>query len=199
MKRHVLGVTLLAAIVCVPATAWAQGSEEAPWGPGTTLAVFAGGASADSRVSGAAGATLGWELTPYLAIEGSGIWFGDKVGAPGFAALLGPRVSLLPPQTVVPAVFAGVGMFRASVNVNDARLPEFYARRLGSTLATEQIFQDFVFAAGGGADVFLGHHLAIRPDVRVLFARAESDTRVVPVFGVHLTYHFEPHPYLPRR
>lgn len=198
MKHHIFGAALLMSTMLLPAAAQGQGNGEQPWGPGTTLTMFAGAASSDSRVSGVAGASLGWELTPYFAVEGSGSWIAESVGTQGFVALLGPRVALLSPRTVVPSVFAGVGMFRASVDRNDARLPRFYGRRVGLTPGVgERIFEDFVVAVGGGADVYLGNHVAIRPDLRMLFVTADSETRVVPMVGVNLTYHFEPHPYLP--
>jgi hypothetical protein len=186
--------------VLVPAAhARAQGSEE-PWGPGTTLSVFGGAGSSDSRIAGVAGASIGWELKPYLAFEGSGAWIARTADSRAFAALLGPRVSLRGPGAVVPSVSLGVGMMRASVNLADARVPPFYARRAGVLSGrTTAVFEDFALAVGGGADVFLGHHLAIRPDVRVLFVTADSEIQTVPIFGVHMTYHFEAHPYLPRR
>ena len=198
MKPRVLLTLVLTSVLLVPAAARGQGGEE-PWGPGTTLSVFGGAGTTDSRLAGVAGAAIGWELTPYVAIEGSGMWLARTHGAAEFAALLGPRISLLSPRGVVPTVFAGVGMMRASVRLDDARLSPFYARRAGQFPGRGTgVFEDLALAVGGGADVYLGHHLAVRPDVRVLFVTAESDTRAVPVAGVHVTYHFEPHPYLPR-
>lgn len=182
MKRHVFSATILVAAVLLPAVVVGQGSQEEAWGPGTTLSVFGGAAASDSRVSGTASASLGWEFTRYFAIEGNATWLSEP--GSGFAALLGPRVALPGLRNLMPSLFAGVGMWMES-------RPE----QVGNQ-RVEKIFEDMAFATGAGVDVFLSHRLAIRPDVRVMFIRAESNTRVVPVFGVHLTYHFEPHPYL---
>jgi hypothetical protein len=199
MRRHICRVALAAVMFLLPATTWAQGSAEKPWGPGTTLAVFGGAASADSRVVGALSGTLGWEWKPSFAVEGNGTWFTESHGVSAFAALLGPRLSLTAPGSFVPTIFAGVGMFRSSVNFSEPNVPGFYRNRVdmvGSPVTT-RVFEDFLFAVGGGADVFVNAHLAIRPDVRVLFVHGDSDTRIIPTFGAHVTYHFEAHPYLP--
>lgn len=183
MKRDVIGAVLLVAALLLPAAAGAQGNAEEPWGPGTTLSVFGGAASSDSRVSGVASASLGWEFNRLFAIEGDGLWISEPSG--GFAALLGPRVAIPLRGSFSPSLFAGVGMWVES------------RQEQRGTQIVEKIFEEFAYAAGVGADLFLSGHLAIRPDVRVIFINATSDTRVVPVVGVHVTYHFESHPYLP--
>ena len=67
----------------------------------------------------------------------------------------------------------------------------------GSTGFQGRTFDDFVVALGGGVDVFLASHLALRPEVTVLLVTTRSDIRTVPVYGVHLAYHFESHPITP--
>ena len=200
MNRKVLAVALLLfAGLLAPRAARAQGDAEAPWGPGIRLAIDAGAASADSTVAGVAGASLGWEISPRFALEGSGTWFNGIAGADQFAAILGARISFAP-GTFVPSLFGGVGMLRASVQTNDPKLSRFYAERLDVVPGqTTQIFEDLVFAAGAGTDIYLSSHLAVRPDVRVLFGMSDVETRVLPVFAVHLAYHFEAHPYLPKQ
>jgi hypothetical protein len=198
-RRLVVGV-LFAAVASGPSVAAAQGSAERPWGPGTTLSVFAGAASPDTGVAGAAGASLGWELKPYLTIEGAGVWIGETAGQHEFVAMAGPRFSLSAPGRVVPSIFAGVGMLRAAVDTQDPDLPAFYAERVGAApRQSREVFEDLALAAGAGVDLYFNAHLAMRPDVRLLFVRSDSDHVLVPVFGVHMTYHFEAHPYLPRR
>jgi hypothetical protein len=174
----------------------AQGTD---WQRGTALSVFGGAASAGSHVGGAGGATIGWELLPYFTVEGSGTWLADRGGANGFAGLIGTRVGLAPRGTLVPFVSAGVGVYRASIDARRDDLPAFYGRRLGAGpgALSERVFDDFLVALGGGADVYVTRHLAIRPDVRVLLARADGDTRPVTVVAVHLAYHFEDHPITP--
>jgi outer membrane protein W len=88
----------------------------------------------------------------------------------------------------MPSVFAGVGMWVESQQEEVAP---------GQTL--EKTVEEFAFATGVGVDFYLSHHLAIRPDVRLMFINLSTDTHMVPIFGVHVTYHFDSHPYLPRR
>jgi hypothetical protein len=45
--------------------------------------------------------------------------------------------------------------------------------------------------------VFLARHLALRPEVTVLVVTTRDDARAVPVYGLHLAYHFESHPITP--
>jgi len=196
--RAIAGI-LTSVLVLLASVASAQSSAERPWGPGTTLSVFVGAASPDSGLAGAAGASVGWEWKPYLALEGSGTWIGEAAGQHQFAAMLGPRVSLFAPRTVVPSIFAGVGMLRASVDVRNPDLPSFYAARSTTEGRNTEVFEDLALAVGAGVDIFLGNHLAIRPDVRLLFVRSDIAHIVMPMFGAHVTYHFEPHPYLPHR
>jgi hypothetical protein len=58
-------------------------------------------------------------------------------------------------------------------------------------------FNDFAYSFGGGLDIFLRRHVALRPDVRVILATDGSRSRAVAVYGVHLAVHFEEHPVTP--
>jgi hypothetical protein len=92
---------------------------------------------------------------------------------------------------------------RAIVEIGSTDVPPFYMRRMGTTNARgpgagmERTFDDFVIAVGGGVDIYIRQHLALRPDVRALLVRGNSNTRPVTVYGVHLAYHFEDHPITP--
>ena len=90
-------------------------------------------------------------------------------------------------------------MYRATFESVSSTIPRFYQRRMMSGPAglQDRTFDDFVVALGSGVDVFLAHHFALRPEVAVLLVTTRSDTRTVPVYGVHLAYHFEPHPITP--
>jgi hypothetical protein len=151
------------------------------WHKGTALSIFGGAASVTSGTDGAAGAAIGWELTPHFTLEGSGLWtIGDNVDA--FTALAGTRVNLLSPRGVIPYLSAGAGVHRTT--------------RTG--LGRERGIDDFVVALGGGVDIYLKQHVALRPDVRVLLVNGDAGgTRRVTVYGVHLAYHFEEHPITP--
>jgi hypothetical protein len=171
------------------------------WHKGTALSVFAGAASARGGTDGAAGLAIGWEFTPRFTLEGSGLWTAGR-DVEGFSALAGTRINLLPPRGVVPFVSAAVGLHRATVDSTRDGIPDFYMRRMGMAMRAgtggpQQTFTDFVSAVGGGVDVYLRRHLALRPDVRVLFVRADTGTRPIAVYGVHLSYHFEEHPITP--
>jgi hypothetical protein len=194
-------IALAAVTLGAARDASAQGAATTEWRKGTALAVF-GGAASGSGTRATTGASIGWELLPHLTIDGSGVWEAPRNGASAFAALIGVRVNLTPPAGLVPFASAGVGVYRASFDANSAGAPAFYQRRMTSTglgIGREQTFDDAAFSVGGGVDVFLHQHLALRPDVRVMLVRGDSQTRAVAVYGVHLAYHFEEHPVTPRR
>jgi hypothetical protein len=174
----------------------------ADWHRGTTLAGFIGAASSQSVTDAAAGATLGWEFTPHLAIEGRGLWLDAGPGADAFSALLGARFPILAGRAIVPFVSGAVGVYRATFDATPAAVPRFYAARMMPLRAGQSrgwTFNDFVVAAGAGADVALARHLALRPELTVLVVTTRADTRAIPVLGVHLAYHFESHPITPAR
>jgi hypothetical protein len=182
----------------------ARAQTVAEWHRGTTLSGFIGGASPASGTDVAAGAALGWELTPHFTLEGRGMWLEGGPGADAFAAVLGGRFPLLHARPVVPFASAGVGIYIASFDAESSGVPGFYQRRMARMMSgtgpfARQTFDDFAVALGGGADIFLARHLALRPDVTVLLVTTRSDTRVVPVYGLHLAYHFESHPVTPTR
>jgi hypothetical protein len=185
-------------VTCGAAQPAAAQSTPIEWEKGTALAVFGGAASVDGATDGAGGASIGWELTPLLTVEGSGTWLGGRVDA--FNALVGARVHLSPRRVVVPFVSGALGMQHATVD-GGTQPPAFYGRRMrqppgAGAPSTQHTFNDFVLAAGGGIDVYLQRQVALRPDVRVLFVR-DGGTRTVTVFGIHLAYHFEEHPVTP--
>jgi hypothetical protein len=174
----------------------------ADWQQGTTLAGFIGVASSQSVTDAAAGVAVGWEFTPHLAIEGRGLWLDAGAGADAFAALLGARIPLLAGRAIVPFVSGGAGVYRATFDATPAHIPRFYEGRMMPMRAGQSrgwTFDDFVVAAGAGADFALARHLALRPELTVLFVTTRSDTRAIPVFGAQLAYHFESHPITPAR
>jgi len=166
------------------------------WRHGTTLSGFIGAQSASSDASPAAGVGLGWEVTRRLSFEGRGTWFrvndGDR--PTDFAATLAANVALLTPRPVVPFVSAGAGMYRATVNSASSAVPDFYRQRMPpDPLGVNHTFQDFLVTVGGGVNVFVSGHLALRPEANLLIVTTSSDTRPVGVYGLQLVYHFETH------
>ncbi len=165
------------------------------WKHGTTLDVFTGGATASSaKARGALGAAFGWELNHWVAVEGTGTWLAARQADEAFAAELKALVNVTRPNTVVPFLGAGVGLYRATFDATRAALPDFYQRRLPeSPFSAHTTFTDpsFVFAAG--VNVFTGRHFSIRPDVSVRLVTRASETYAVTMATVHATYHFEVH------
>jgi len=198
VTTHARTIVVSALLLCAALSGTAS-AQRAPtnWQKGTTLALF-GGAATASGTRATTGASLGWEIWSHLTVDGSGVWITPRRGASAFAAQLGARVNLTPPSPVVPFVSGGVGLYRANFSNASADVPDFYRRRMvGTTLTERATFDDFMFSLGGGVDIYLRRHLALRPDLRVMFARHDSSTRAVPVYGIHLAYHFEEHVVTP--
>ena len=162
---------------------------------GTTLNLFAG-AGVDSSTAGALGGmSLGWEVTPKVAIEGSGYWLDRGTGATAFAAALKLQAGFAGLNTAVPFVEAGIGLYRASFDATATSVPDFYRGRIDAATGppASSVFMDPSFILGGGVNIFVTSHLAIRPDVEAMIVRRDSQTYVVTAVAVHMAYHFERH------
>ena len=168
-----------AAVAAIVPQATGQTIAGHDWHQGTTLAGFVGSSSSQSVTDAAAGFTVGWELTPHFAVEGRGLWLDAGPGADAFTALLGARLPILPGRRIVPFVSGGAGVYRAT--------------------SDQGSFDDFDLAVGTGGDIALGGRFALRPEVTILFVTTQTETRTIPVFGVHLAYHFDSHPVTPAR
>jgi len=191
------GVLVLAAAAVTP-NAWSQTVTPDEWRRGTVLAGFVGAASTSADTGIAAGAAVGWEITPHFTLEGRGIWLDSRDSANAFAALFGARIPLLPARPVVPVLSGSVGVHLATFDESTGT-PRFYRRRIAPDAAElgSRTFHDFVAAIGGGVEIALARHLALRPDVTVLLVTSHSETRTVPVYGIQLAYHFEDRPVTP--
>jgi outer membrane protein with beta-barrel domain len=179
------------------ARAQASGVNE-DWRHGTTLAGFVGAAAPFSGVDPALGLSLGWEMTPWLGLEGRGTWFPAPDGVSAFAAAFGARMAFMSARPVLPYASAGVGFYRATFDT-PARggMPRFYQQRMGEAALLGRTFDDLLVTIGAGTEVFLSRHVALRPELTVMLVTARSDARAVPVFGVQMAYHFESHPITP--
>jgi hypothetical protein len=147
------------------------------------------------------GLGVGWEISPVVGIEGTGSWLDRGRGAEAFAAALTLQGTFANPTPVKPFLEAGVGLYRATFDTTRAGPPDFYARRLaahGPGFTSTDAFTDPSFVLGGGANLFLGRHIAIRPDVNVQIVRRDRRSHTVTAGRVHLVYHFEDHPVTPR-
>lgn len=202
--RHTVVGSLLAAawlVGAVPAAAQVVPPGNM-WSHGTTLSLFGGAASGDSETGALAGGGVGWEISPVLGLEGRVSWLDRGAGADGFAASLTVAGTWANATAIKPFVEAGVGLYRASFDPARGGIPEFYRRRMqpsGLAGALEpDTFTDPSFVVGGGANVFLSRHVAIRPAADVTFVRRESHGTTVAAARVHVVYHFEDHPVTPR-
>jgi hypothetical protein len=194
-RRIGIACAALLVFVALASGALAQSASGGDWQRGTTISGFIGGATA-SDTDLAAGLSVGWEVTPRFGIEGRGLWLGAGDDEDGFAAALAARLAFLPRRPLVPFAALGVGLYRASFEAG-AALPGFYSGRSSASGALTQTFTDFALTFGGGVDLHLTRHVALRPEVVVLLATARSDARAIPVYGIQLAYHFEDHPITP--
>ena len=182
---------------CTAGVAAAQTSSANPWGYGTTLSGSVGVGIDSEHTGSALGAAVGWELTPKVAIEGDASWLDRGPGADGFSAALKLRAAMFGRDRAAPFVTAGVGMYRAAYSQDAAEVPSFHRRRMAPGVAGRQTFTDPSLVFGGGVNVFLNRHFAIRPDVEALVVMRDSQTYVVTTAAVHLAFHFEDHPVTP--
>lgn len=155
------------------------------WSHGTTVNVFAGVASASSETGPLAGGAFGWEVTPWVALEGSGSWLDRHNGADAFAADLKALVNLAAAHPVVPFLEGGIGLYRAWFDLSRGTLPGFYQGRMAGN--------------GGNVNFFISRQVAIRPDVEAKIVRRNSQNFVMTAVSIHLAYHFEDHPITPSR
>ncbi len=186
-------------LVMLAASAGAQPpAPDSSWAHGTTVNVFAGSSSGSSTTGALAGGAFGWEITPALGVEARGTWLDRGHRANAFFADLTAQVGLTSPRRVVPFAEGGIGFYRARFN-DGAAVPEFYRRRLQATglmAASQHTFTDPSFVVGGGVNVYLTTHLALRPDLNWVLVRRDAANDVLTTVSVHLAYHFERHPLM---
>jgi opacity protein-like surface antigen len=203
MKWHhvFFGAVVLVATSVVAA---AQPSISAPYEPTlrcTSLSFFGGVATSESDAGGLLGGTAGWQISPRFGLEGNAFWLDRPGNETGFSAAFNSHVNLLARRRAVPFLAAGIGVYRASLDAEAAAASEFHRERFaaGDALATKQTFTDPAFIVGGGVDFFLSPQLALRPQGDVMFVVNDGKSRMVPMFTVHLAYHFHEHPITPSR
>ena len=169
------------------------------WSHGTTLNVFGGAAARSGDRAAIAGGAFGWEIKPWFAVEGSGTWLDWGQGAHAFAPSISAQAGLLTRKPFVPFLAGGVGLHHASFNRLDSTMPGFYRRRMTgmSDMGSTITFTDPSIVGGGGVNVFVGQHWAIRPEILATAVLRDSHRFVVTTGAVRLAYHFEEHPVAP--
>jgi hypothetical protein len=168
------------------------------WSRGTSISGFAGAAADGSQRGPAFGGSVGWELTPRFALEGSGEWAEFGGGSRAFAGAFQARTALHPSGRVGPFLHGGIGLYRASFDGRSGA-PGFYARRMAAATHRPAAFTDPSIVFGGGLDVSLNRTLKLRPDVQVAIVMRDSRSHAVSSFRLHLVYVFEDHPVTPSR
>lgn len=195
------GFIAVFALAAAVGTASAQTDANANvWRRGTTASGIAGVTTDGSRTGPAVGAAVGWELTRRLAIEGDGTWLELGDGLDAFAASLKTRVRLLGRRPVDPFVHGGIGFYRASFAATAHTPPHFYQRRMGGALVpgrTGMSFTDPSLVAGGGVNIFLTRHLALRPAVEATVVMRNGHRYVLRGVTVQGVFHFEERPVTP--
>lgn len=173
------------------------------WDHGTTVNVFGGAARTGDARAAAAGAALGWELTPRVAVEGTGTWLDWGHGTSAFAAAMTARLAVVTPRPFAPFATAGIGVYHASFDRTGAAMPMFYQRRwmmrpsqVGSRAIT---FTDPSIVAGGGVTLHVSRNWTLRPEIMATMILQEARQFIVTTGAVRLGYHFEDHQISPRR
>jgi hypothetical protein len=190
-------VCLVLVIANLASDVRAQAPSGDEWRQGTTLAGFAGAGSSSSNTDISGGLSLGWEITPRFAIEGRGLWLGAGGDADAFAATLATLVAFDRARPIKPFALAGIGLYRTTIDSGASDVPSFYSSRMTSRGLRTETFTDFALAFGGGVDLFVSRHFALRPEITVQLAITSSQVHAVAVYGVQVAYHFESHPITP--
>ena len=202
MYRNALVVVVAWMSLATPIAAFAQADVRAnEWSRGTDITAFAGAAMESSDAAPLIGGAMGWQLTPALGIEGSGGWLDRGHGRTAFAGALQAHVRLFRARKVDPFGRAGIGLHRAEFASNEPSVPDFYRRRMMASLGagSGRTFTDPTVVAGGGLNVPINRHLALRPDAGATVVFREGRTHVVTTIAVHAVYHFESHAVTPLR
>lgn len=204
MTIHKRAPTACAAAVllaCSTVAAAQTGPPRHEWSHGTMLSVFAGAGHGGSHTGGLAGAGIGWEVLPWLGLEGSGAWLDRGAGVEAFAADFKTMIGLPRTGAVVPFVAGAVGLYRTSYDRSGSGIPAFYARRMNGMgpMNARVGFTDPSMGVGGGVNMFVTQHAALRPEVTSTFVIGDGRTHVVTAVALRVTYHFEDHPITPAR
>jgi hypothetical protein len=189
-------VVFLAVASMSGGVAQAQTAPPNHWARGTELAVFGGGATTGPMVA----ASVGWEVTRWVAIEGRGSWFDGGDAATGFGADLNALVNVVAKRPVTPFLGAGFGLYRASFEGAAPAMSDFYRTRVRSRrFDGSTVFTDPAVRLTAGIDVIARRHWALRPEVSMLVVRAGGQGETLVTAGISVGYRFEDRPITPTR
>lgn len=172
-------------------------AREHEWTRGTLISGFAGVAADGSRRGPLFGGTIGWDVSPRLAVDGSGTWaeYGD--GFDAFAASVKARANLAWWGRAVPYVQGGIGLYHTSFDRDAPRVPNFYRRRMNGMGPGSHNFTDPSIVFGGGFNLSVSRTVRLRPDIEAAVVLRDSRRHVVTSYRLHLVYVFEDHPVTP--
>jgi hypothetical protein len=200
MFRRACAIAIVVGAVSTLASA--QESPPNAWSRGTTLNLFAGAASAPMKGAFTAGGAIGWQLTPTMAIEGTGSWIESASSSPWFTAAMKAQARLAYAAGTNPYVEGGIGLCRSTFDAGQTNVPDFYRKRMmqnpGGSLMSHT-FTDPTFAFGAGLNLLATRHVAIRPAVELTTVFRGSGTFTMTAGVLRLAYHFEDHPVTPKR
>jgi hypothetical protein len=170
------------------------------WSHGTTIDLFAGGASGSGDAGPIAGGAAGWELRPWLGVDGNLAWLKTFGDAESFTTAVTARAHFLTNRAVSPYVRAGFGLYRTSFSSSLTDVPDFYRRRSADASPghdSSYTFTDPAWVFGAGLTIFRSGHVAIHPAAEAILVRRDAQNYVVTSMTVHVSYHFELHPTTP--
>jgi len=167
------------------------------WAHGTELGVTVGTAQSSSETNRMVAARVGWDASRWVGIDGQGRWFDRGDRESDFAFDIAGVFNLVARRNATPFVGVGVGFYRASFDGGDlGTIPDFYRQRMDGGSVTN-VFTDPAFTVTGGVDLLVRRRWLIRPEVSMLFVRANGTGNNVLTAGVSFGYRFEDHSVSP--
>jgi hypothetical protein len=199
MYRIVRAMVFACVCCSVAAPAAAQSDVRAnEWSRATDIVGFAG-MTMNGSASAVLGGAVGWQVTPVLAIEGNAGWFDYGQDTSAFSGAMRARIQLFGSPKFAPLVHGGIGLYRATFGPNATSVPEFYQRRLTTSQGiSARSFTDPAIVGGGGLNLSLNRHVALRPDATAMLVFDDGHTHVVTTVTLNLVFRFESHPVTPR-
>ena len=200
MKRVAVSVSfaMMLALLSAPALAQTPNREPVDFRHATMLGVLGGGAVDTADAGPVAGATLGWQVSPSIAVEGLGRWYYRGSNTDAFSSALLLQTDLLSSGPARVFVSGGVGVYHVSfARAAYASMPDFYRRRIAARTegpTSQASFTDPAVVLGGGLKFALSRRVSFRPAVDATIVPARSRYHYVTTFAVSLAYRFEHHP-----
>jgi len=196
MARMVASLSLLVVmlVLSVPALAQTTTTDTPQFTRCTTANVFGGGTFISDEHHPVLGGAVGWELMPHLTAEATFRWLTPQQGSTAMSALFTAQVPMRWGGRLVPFIAGGAGLHHATFDLSHGPLPDFYQRRVTSTLATgQQAFDDPAYVVSAGVSFFPTRHMSIRPELETMLVRGGGENLIGITAAVRIAFHFEDH------